>query len=71
MVHKVGNVGLLSLTHHVLMLVNMKNVGWRDAEFLTSLPPLSKRMIVTLYDYRNRTACPCEHFVQTASRVGH
>jgi len=58
MVHKVANVGLLSLVHHVMMLVNMKNVGWRYAVFLTSFPPTSKRMIVTLYDYRNRTVCP-------------
>jgi hypothetical protein len=71
MVHKVANVGLLSLVHHVVMLVNMENVRWRDAVFLTSLPPLSKRMIVTFYDYRSRTICPREHFMQTVSCVGH
>jgi hypothetical protein len=30
MEHKVGNVGLLLLVHHVVMLVNMENVRWRD-----------------------------------------
>jgi hypothetical protein len=71
MVHKVANVGLLSLVHHVMMLVNMKNVGWCYAVFLTSFPPMSKCMIVTLYDYRNRTVCPSKHFMKTLCRVGH
>ena len=63
--------GLLSPVHHVVMLVNMENMGWRNAVFPKYPPPLSKRMIVTFHDYRSRTCCPREQFMQTVSRIWH
>jgi len=71
MEHEVGNVGLLSLVHHVVMLVNMENVRWRNLVCLPSLPPSRKRMIVTLHNHRHRTRCPVEQLLETVSGIGH
>jgi hypothetical protein len=71
MVHEIGNVGLLSLVHHVVMLVNMKNVRWRDAVCLASLPPAGESVIVALYNYRHRTGCPVKQLLETVSGIRH
>ena len=71
MVHEVGNVGLLSLVHHVVMLVNMENVRWRDVVCLPSLPPAGKSVIVALYNYRHWTRCPVEQLLETVSGIRH
>jgi hypothetical protein len=71
MEHEVGNVGLLSLVHHVVMLINMENVRWRDVVCLPSLPPSGKCVIVVLYNYRQRTGCPVEQLLETVSSIRH
>ena len=71
MEHEVANVGLLSLVHHVVMLVNMENVRWRDVVCLPSLPPLGKCVIVMLHNYRHRTGCPVEKLLETVSGIGY
>ena len=71
MEHEVGNVGLLSLVHHVVMLVNMENVRWRDVVCLPSLPPAGKSVIVALYNYRHWTRCPVEQLLETVSGIRH
>ena len=65
------NVGLMSLVHHVVKLVNMENVRWRDVVCLPSLPPAGKSVIVALYNYRHRTDCPVEQLLETVSGIGH
>ena len=68
MEHKVGNVGLLPLVHHVVMFVNMKNVRSFDALCLASLHPSGKGVIVSFHNYRYGTAGPIEKFPR--HRVG-
>ena len=69
MEHEVGNVGLLSLVHHVVMLVNMENIRWRDAVCLPFLPSPRKCVIVTLHNHRHWTGCPVEQLLYTVSGV--
>lgn len=71
MEHEVGNVGVLSLVHHVVMFVYMEDVRWCDVVCLPSLPPSGKGVIVPFHNYRHGTRCPVEQFLQTQSGVGH
>jgi hypothetical protein len=71
MEHEVGNIDLLSLIHHVVMFVNMENVGWCDVLCLPSLPPSGKSMIVPFHNYRHGTSSPVEKFLQTQSWADH
>ena len=64
MIHEVGNISLLSLVHHVVMLVNMEYVRWRDVVCLPPLPPSGESMIMTIYNYRHRAVCPVEQFLK-------
>ncbi len=69
MEHEVGNVGLLSLVHHVVMLVNMENVRWRDPVCPPSPPPSGKGVIVTFHNHGDRTGGTVEQSLQTVSGV--
>ncbi len=69
--HEVGNVGLLSLVHHIVMLVNMENVRWRDPVCPPSPPPSGKGVIVTFHNHGDRTGCPVERSLQTVTSVGY
>ena len=67
--HKVGNVGLLSLVHHVVMFVNMENVRWWDIVCLPSLPPTGEGLIVPFHNHRHGTAGPVKQLLQTQDGV--
>lgn len=71
MEHEVGNVGLRSLVHHVVMLVNMENVRWRYSLCTPSLFPSAKGVIVTFHNHGHGTASPVKQLLQTQSWVGH
>jgi hypothetical protein len=71
MEHEVPDVGLLSLVHHVVMLVNMEDMGRGDAVSPPSVSPSSKCVIVSLHHYRNRMVCPCEKIATTVGSIGH
>jgi hypothetical protein len=71
MEHEIANVGLLSLVHHVVMLVNMENVRWRDVVYPPSLPPSGKSVIVALHNHRHRTVCPVEQLLEAVSGIGY
>jgi hypothetical protein len=58
MEHEVTDVGLLSLVHHIVMFVNVKNVCWRNAVGPPSLSPSSKCVMVSVDDYGHRTVRP-------------
>jgi hypothetical protein len=61
--HEIPDVCLLSLVHHVVMLVNMKNVRWCDVIPLPFLSPAGKRVIVTFHNHGDRAACPVKKFL--------
>jgi len=71
MEHEVGNVGLLSLVHHVVMLVHMENVCWRDVVCPPALPPSGKGVIVTFHNHGHRTGSPAEQMFQTRAWVSY
>gem|GEM_PF-6882616 len=71
MEHEVTDVGLLSLVHHVVMFVNVKNVRWRNAVGLPSLLPSSKCVMVSVDNYGHRTVRPLEKTLKLVAGVRH
>ncbi len=59
MEHEVANVGLLTLVHHVVVLVNMENVRWHNAVCPPFRPPSRESMIVTLHNHGHGKAKRC------------
>ena len=71
MEHEVSDVGLLSLVHHIVMFVNMKNVRGRDAVCPPSLPPSGECVIVAVDNRSHRTVCPPEKTAKLVIRLTH
>ena len=51
MKHKIGDVGLWPLVHHIVMFVNMKNVRWHDVVCPQFSLPSRESMIVTFHNH--------------------
>ena len=71
MEHEVSDVGLLSLVHHVVMFVNMKNIRRCDTVGVPSSPPSCERVIVPLDNRGDRTMRPPEKTTKLVTRVRH
>jgi hypothetical protein len=51
MKHKVGDVGLWPLVHHIVVFVNMENVRWHDIVCPPFRPPSRECLIVTFHNH--------------------
>jgi hypothetical protein len=71
MEHEVTDVGLLSLVHHVVMFVKVKNVSRRNAVGLPSLLSSSKCVMVSVDNCGHRTGCPLKNTLKLVAGVRH
>ena len=71
-VHEVGDVGVPSLIHDVMVLVNMEDVR-RTRQGSPSDPtsPASKRLVVLLHDESDRLPAPAQQPLKTPNRIRH
>jgi len=67
--HKVVYVGLLSLVHHVVVLVNMKNVRRRDPVGAPLLSPSGESVIVPVDNDGDWAIRPPEKTTELAARI--